>query len=191
MLELNKDHVDIRILTSIGNCHRKLKTFSEGVFYFQKALEMDAKNLYALFGLTDCYRGMNQQDKSVEYWNKLLEIEPENKVILTRLGDAYRNMGDYKAAEEYYNRALNIDFDIYAAMGLALICKCEGKYAEAIDRFKNLIRNDSKNYRLYIDIADCYINQNKKEEAIRALESFQTQGIYSSAVNEMLENLKK
>ena len=191
MLELNKDHIDIRILTSIGNCHRKLKTFSEGIFYFQKALEMDSKNFYALFGLADCYRGMNQQDKSIIYWNKILEIEPENKVILTRVGDAFRNMGDYKGAEEYYNRALDIDFDIYAAMGLALIRKAEGKYDEAIERFKNLIRDDRKNYRLYVDLADCYVRQNKKEEAIKALEAFQTHEIHSSAVNEMLENLRK
>ena len=48
-----------------------------------------------------------------------------------------------------------------------------------------------KNYRLYVDLADCYVRQNKKEEAIKALEAFQTQEIHSSAVNEMLENLRK
>ena len=61
MFEINRDKLDIRILTSIGNCHRKLKTFDKGVYYFERALEMDPKNFYALFGLADCYRGMNQQ----------------------------------------------------------------------------------------------------------------------------------
>ena len=133
---------------------------------------------------------MNQQLKSIEYWNKILEFDPENKVILTRVGDAYRNSGDYKTASEYYNRALDIDFDIYAALGLALVCKGQGKYDEAIERLNTLIRNDNKNYRLYIDLADCYLKQNKKDGAIAVLEAFQKFGIRSSAVNEMLDKIK-
>ena len=176
MVDVNPEHVDIRVLTSIGNCHRKLKTFDQGIYFFEKALEMDPENFYALFGLADCYRGMNQQYRSIEYWNKILDIDPQNKVILTRIGDALRNTGDYAGATEYYNKALNIDFDIYAALGLALICKGEGKYEEAIDRLSNLIKNDQKNYRLYIDLADCYIKLNKPQKAIEALESFQKLG---------------
>ena len=190
MFELNRDNLDIRILTSIGNCHRKLKTFDQGIYYFEKALEMDQKNFYALFGLADCYRGMNQQFRSIEYWNRILEIDPKNKVILTRVGDALRNTGDYKGATEYYNKALNIDFDIYAALGLALICKGEGNYDEAIERLQNLIRNDPKNYRLYIDLADCYLRQNNRQKAIETLESFQKIGIRSTAINDLLDKIR-
>lgn len=190
MMKLNDSAVDIRVLTSIGNCHRKLKTFDKGVYYFERALEADPKNFYALFGLADCYRGMNQQYRSVEYWNKILEIDPKNKVILTRAGDAYRNTGDYKTATEYYNKAMNIDFDIYAALGLALICKGEGRYEESVERLSALIRNDPKNYRLYIDLADSYLKMKQRQKAIETLESFQKQGIRSQAINEAMEKLK-
>ena len=30
---LNETNADIRILTAIGNCHRKLRTFKDGVYY--------------------------------------------------------------------------------------------------------------------------------------------------------------
>ena len=55
ILEQSEELVDIRILTSIGNCHRKLKTFDKGIDFFKKALEIDQNNFYALFGLADCY----------------------------------------------------------------------------------------------------------------------------------------
>lgn len=190
MYDTNKENLDIRILTSIGNCHRKLRTFDKGVTYFEHALQMDPKNFYALFGLADCYRGMNQQYRSIEYWNKILDIDPQNKVILTRIGDAYRNTGDYNSARDYYNRALDIDFDVYAALGLALICKGEGKYEEASEKLSRLISNDPKNYRLYIDLADCYIKTNNKQKAIETLESFQKLGIRNNAINEMLDKFK-
>lgn len=190
MLDENSNSVDIRVLTSIGNCHRKLKTFDKGVQYFERALKYDPENFYALYGLADCYRGMNQQFRSIEYWNKILEIDPNNKVILTRAGDAYRNSGDYKTAEEYYNKAMSIEFDIYAALGLALLRKGQGKYEESVERLEALVKNDPKNHRLYIDLADSYEKMGKKQKAIETLEAFQRQGIRSHAVSDILKRLK-
>ncbi|MBR1911479.1 MAG: tetratricopeptide repeat protein, partial [Treponema sp.] len=127
---------------------------------------------------------------SIEYWNKILLLDPHNKVILTRAGDAYRNTGDYATATSYYNRAMDIDFDIYAALGLALICKGEGKYEVAIVRLSRLIRDDQKIYRLYIDLADCHLKLNQKQKAIEVLQSFQKLNIRSQAINEMLDKLQ-
>lgn len=190
ILEQSEEFVDIRILTSIGNCHRKLRTFDKGIDFFKKALEIDQNNFYALFGLADCYRGMNQQHKSIVYWNKILEIDPNNKVILTRAGDAYRNTGDYARATEYYNKALNIEFDIFAVLGLSLISKGEGRYEEAIESLTRLLQADTKNYRLYIDLADCYIKLNQKNKAIEILQSFYKTGMRSQAIKEMLDRLQ-
>lgn len=190
MLEKTDILVDIRVLTSIGNCHRKLKTFDKGVKYFERALEMDSKNFYALFGLADCYRGMNQQFRSIEYWNRILEIDPRNKVILARTGDAYRNTGDYKAAEEYYNKALSIEFDVYAALGLALISKGQGNFEDAVKKLEALIKTDPKNYRFYIDLADCYEKMGDIGKAIELLQNYNKHGIRCQAVSELLDKLQ-
>ncbi|MCI7037017.1 MAG: tetratricopeptide repeat protein, partial [Spirochaetia bacterium] len=103
----------------------------------------------------------------------------------------YRNTGDYKTAADYYRRAMDIDFDIYAALGLSLICKGEGKYDEAIERLEQLINNDQKNYRLYIDLADCYVKKNDPQMAIKTLQRFQKLGIRSQAINEYLDQIQK
>ena len=187
--ELNKDNVDIRVITAIGNCHRKLKTFEEGTKFFEMALDKEPRNFYALFGLADCYRGMNQQSKSIEYWNKILEIDPKNKVILTRAGDAYRTTGNYIEAKNYYNKALEIDFDIYAAIGLALICKGEGNSEEAAKRFENLIKNDPRNSRLYVDLADCYVAMNRKQDAVKLLSDYLKYDSRSAAISSALTRI--
>lgn len=189
--ELNKDDVDIRVITAIGNCHRKLKTFEQGTRYFEMALEKEPKNFYALFGLADCYRGMNMQEKSIEYWNKILEIDPKNKVILTRAGDAYRTTGNFDEARKYYTKALEIDFDIYAAIGLALICKGEGKLEETAERFENLIKDDPRNSRLYVDLADCYVAMNRKQDAVKLLSDFLRYDSRSAAISSALERITK
>jgi tetratricopeptide (TPR) repeat protein len=191
MYERQKKHVDIRVLTSLGNCHRKMKTFSEGIPYFEEALERDPKNFYALFGLADCFRGLNQQEQSLTYWNRILKQDPQNKVILTRAADAYRNMGEFDLAEEYYQKALNIEFDTYAILGLAMINKQKEKYQDAIDSLEGLLKNDPKNHRLYAEIADCYLLQGDKKSAMDTLSQYQKIGPRNPYIMELLDKTKR
>jgi tetratricopeptide (TPR) repeat protein len=190
MLETrNMACVDIRVLTSIGNCHRKLKTFDDGIAYFDAALQREPENFYALFGLGDCFRGLNQPYRALEYWNRILQQDPCNKVILTRAGDAYCNLGEYDKAVEHYNRALSIEFDLYGALGLATIAKLQGRLDDSIDLLLKLIQSEGKNQRPYLELADCYLRKNDREQAVNILRVFQRHGIRSSAVQEMLEQM--
>jgi len=189
MMKSGNGDVDIRILTSIGNCHRKLKTFSEGIPYFESALQREKHNFYALFGLADCYRGMNRIENSLIYWNRILEQDPRNKMILTRAGDAYRNLSDFEKAKDFYERALNVEFDTYAVMGLALLAKAQGKFDEAVISFKRLIQQDNRNCRLYIELSDCLLKKGDRQKACEILEDFQKLGIKNQKISEMLESL--
>lgn len=191
MLNLQGENVDIRVLTSIGNCYRKMKRFEEGYRYFERAIDMEANNFYALFGIADCLRGMNRSKDAIKYWEMILKRDAANKSILTRVGDAYRKVSMYNEAEEYYSRALDVEFDTYAAMGLAFICKEKGNYKEAIERFERLTHTDSENYRPYLELAACYVESGQKAEAIKALESFQRLGLYNESVTQMLSSLRR
>ena len=182
MLEISGSSIDIRVLTSLGNCHRKMKTFEQGIVYFERALELDHKNFYALFGLADCYRGLNLQEKSLVFWQQILDHDPANKVILTRVGDAYRHIGTLDEAENYYQKALNIEFDLYAILGLALINKERENYSEAIESLYGLMKDDPKNYRLYSEIADCHMRLSQPKLALEVLTSFQKLGIRNNYI---------
>ncbi|MDR1893186.1 MAG: tetratricopeptide repeat protein [Spirochaetales bacterium] len=190
ILNVTREHVDIRVLTSLGNCHRKLKTFEKGLSYFEMAYRAQPDNFYALFGLADCYRGLNRQEESLKFWGKILETDPGNKLILTRIGDAYRTMEEYEEAESFYQKALNIKMDIYAVLGLALINKAKGNYAEAIASLKGLLKSDPKNHRLYYEIAECYEKMGNIPSAIGALTDFQKLGMRDVQINQYLEELR-
>jgi len=126
---------------------------------------------------------------SLVYWNKILEQDPKNKVILTRAGDAYRNMGNLEKASEYYQNALNIEFDIYAVLGLAVIARQQGKYDEAVASLRSLLQNDPKNYRIYIELAQTYLMNNQRQQAIEVLTEFQQMGIKNPVIQEALSKL--
>ncbi len=191
MLEVTRDNVDIRVLTSLGNCHRKLKTFEKGLVYFKMAYDAQPRNFYALFGLADCYRGLNRQSESLVYWKKILEMDPQNKVILTRAGDAYRHMEEWDEAEAFYRQALNIEMDVYAVLGLALINKAKGHYTEAVESMQSLIQNDPKNQRLYLEIAECYVALEDPHAAVLTLQEYQKLGLRDAQISEFLEELRQ
>ncbi len=191
MYKIDPEGVDIRVLTSIGNCHRKLKTFDNGLVFFKKALDLDSANFFALFGIADCYRGLLEYESSLIYWLKILENDPHNKIILTRTGDAYRVLQRYDLSEEYYKRALKINFDTYAVLGLALLSKERGHYEDAIEKIENLLKNDPKNHRFYIEICKCYVELGKPEMAIKTLKQFQDLGIYNIYISTMIDKLQE
>ncbi len=181
---------NIKVLTAIGNCHRKLRTFEQGLEYFRRALEIEPDNFYAHFGMADCYRGLEDQERSLEHWLAILKHDPANKVILTRAGDSLRIMGRLEEAEEYYRRALNIGYDIYAVLGLAVISKERGRYAEAAESLEKLAHNDPRNARLARTLAQCYLAMNEKEKARALLASFARGNANRSSPTELLDQLQ-
>lgn len=190
MVQFQGETVDIRVLTSIGNCYRKLKQFDMGVPYFERALMKEPDNFYALFGLADCFRGVTEPEKSLAFWQKILDRDPRNKVILTRAGDALRNMGKYAEATLFYEKALDIEFDVYAVLGMATIARLQGKIHEAIESLQKLVQNDARNYRLYIELAQCYMAIGDRKKAEEVLQDYQRLGIRNPHVQDLLTRIQ-
>lgn len=191
MLEIDGERVDIRVLTSLGNCHRKLKQFRTGLPYFEQAKDREPTNFYALFGLADCYRGLNDPERSLEFWNAILKLDPDNKVILTRAGDAHRVLSEYPEAESCYQRALEIDYDLYAVLGLALIKRKQGEPEEAIRDLEGLVDREPRNPRVFQELAQAHLQAGRPEEALSILKTFKKTGIHNAFVDEMIERIER
>jgi len=170
MYELAGPKPDIRVLTALGNCHRKLHTYEQGVPYFFEALTIEPDNFYALYGLADCYRGMRLAERSLEYWKRILVFDPDNKVILTRAGDACRALEDYDRAEELYRRALEVDFDLFAMIGLAVIHRKRGELVQAIDTLEELSISNPGNSRIALELVSCYEVKHDPQTALQVLQ---------------------
>ena len=62
---------------------------------------------------------------------------------------------------------------------------------EAAKRFENLIKNDPKNGRLYVDLAECYVAMNRKQDAIKLLTECLRVDSRNSAVRSTLDKLQR
>ena len=172
MYELSQDQVDIRVLTSMGNCHRKMKTFQDGIRLFEAALRLEPENFYALFGIADCYRGLRQYQNSLVYWQRIIATSPTNRLILTRAGDAWRNLGDHDQARRLYQAALDVEFDVWAIHGLAQLARREGRHKEAAESLESLLSADIRLHRLYPDLLDAYDRSGNRSAVQETIERF-------------------
>lgn len=190
MYKVSGSSVDIRVLTSIGNCHRKLKRFKSGIPFFEEALAREPDNFYALFGLADCYRGLNDPEQSLTYWNRILANDPQNKVILTRAGDAHRSMGELVEAEERYERALTIGNDLYARVGLAVVARLRGDFAGAIDILESLATEEPDNHRVIVELASAHAQSGNSSDAVRVLAEYNERGRGNAYVQDLIEQYR-
>jgi tetratricopeptide (TPR) repeat protein len=172
MYEISREHVDIRVLTSMGNCHRKMKSYREGIPLFETALEREPGNFYALFGIADCYRGLNRTEDSLRYWEMILASAPDNKLILTRAGDALRILGRISEARTLYQRALDVEYDIWAVHGLAQLSRLEGRHAVAAETLESLLRYDSRLHRVFPDLLDSHYRAGNHQAIRDTIERF-------------------
>ena len=130
-------------------------------------------------------------EESKVTWEKLLSLSPDNKVIMTRLGDALRSIGNLDDAENYYKKALNIDYDYYAALGLALINKEKGNYKKAIESLSRLYEMDKTNVRLVSELVECYKQTKDYEKGMSILKSYIDSGHSNSIITELYEEIRK
>ncbi|MEM9424019.1 MAG: tetratricopeptide repeat protein [Spirochaetota bacterium] len=190
---LNKPNtrVDIRVLTSVGNCYRKLRNFNKSLEYFQKAEKLDSKNFYVLYGMADSYRGLMNFEKAMEYWDLILRSGHNNQFVLTRAGDTAAASKQWDKARQFYERALAMGQDLYATLGMAALEHGSGNYKKAIALLEGLLDTHYRNQRLQIDLAMNYCTINQAQKAFENLSAYINQGYGNAEVITMYQSLKE
>jgi tetratricopeptide (TPR) repeat protein len=100
-------------------------------------------------------------------------------------------VGNLDGAADYYQRALDIDYDYYAAIGLALISKEKGEYANAIDTLSKLYTMEKNNTRLISELVECYVANNEKAKAMALLKTNIDSGNTHPSIKELFDELTK
>jgi tetratricopeptide (TPR) repeat protein len=96
-------------------------------------------------------------------------------------------MEEFERAEQCYQRALNIEYDTYAILGLALICRHRGDIDEAVESLQSLKEREPSNHRIYVELANTYMHAGRKDDAVEVLNEFLSKGHTNGYVTELLE----
>jgi TolA-binding protein len=78
---------------------------------FQKALELDARNVTAMMGMGEIALRQGLFGDAIAHLSKASKLVPKNVKVLTLLGDAYLSSGNNTQAAAQFKKALQLDPD--------------------------------------------------------------------------------
>jgi tetratricopeptide (TPR) repeat protein len=193
-LSYGENEFDIAVLTRLGDTYKKIGMKEQALERYNKAIEIDPRNPYALSGLGLLHFQLGDFETSLSYWYKLLEIEKDDIKVLTNIGNCYRKLGQWSEALKYFYKAMNIEEDnFYALYGIADSYRGMKDYHKACEYWRKLLQVDPQNKKILTRVGDSYRNLGDLDTARsyynRALEiEFDYYAILGLSIIDKLQN---
>ncbi len=163
-----KDPSDVDAWVTLGRLYRMAQNSVDAEKAFQKALELDPDNEYALHGLALLYSDLGDTRTAVEMWRRLAERNPHPRV-LRALASSLTQARDYKGAIETLRRALQLapkDLEIKRDLAENLLLREE--YDEAARFYEELAQAQPRDPQYPLRLSQIYRQQRDLAKAREA-----------------------
>lgn len=100
---------DTALLLNLGLAHSKIGNFGLAHEFYEKAENLEPKEIQIINNIMVLYQSENNFEKSIEYADKILNIEPHNPNALTSKGSCYLEIGNLILGTYYLNESLKHD----------------------------------------------------------------------------------
>jgi tetratricopeptide (TPR) repeat protein len=151
-----------------GNKLLTAEKYDEAIPYYEKALKLDPKFLFAIDNLAVCYRKKNDYATALKYYQKSLAIFPAANMALLNTAVAYGLSKNNDEALNYYAKLrYYYPNDPEGYFGVAKMCAFSDKYEEALDNIfiaHKLYANAQSPYLKDSNTLVTYIYQQMKEK---------------------------
>ncbi len=180
-----KDPSDVDAWVTLGRLRRMAQNSVEAEKAFQKALELDPDNEYALHGLALLYSDLGDTKTAVVMWRRLAERNPHPRV-LRALAASLTQVRDYSGAVETLRRALKLaprDLEVKRELAENLLLKED--YEEAARVYEELAQAQPRDAQYPLRLSQIYRQQ---RDLTRAREAHQRAQSLDSASLEIQYN---
>jgi tetratricopeptide (TPR) repeat protein len=140
--------------TVVENDPRDIATLNMlGDLYAKNAEKRDAVQCY--LQVADHYSTQGFAQKAIAIYNKISRIQPESIEVSAKLAELHRSKGSLSEARSHYET-------------LANHYQKNGKRLEALSMFKQIALLDPNNTEVCMSLADSYLRENQRDEAVEA-----------------------
>ncbi len=168
VIAIEKDKAKLsNYYSNLGTFQRRMNRIDEALESYNKAIQLDNKNVDALTNRATLFSQMNDDAKALKDYNAALKIAPNDETSLINRASIYRKSGKQSEAKKDLEVILKKDpKNIGARVNLANIKKSENKNQEALSDYNSLISDYPDEAILYNNRADTYLILNKLNEAL-------------------------
>ncbi|KAK7582486.1 hypothetical protein V9T40_013931 [Parthenolecanium corni] len=111
---LTDDEIKAREEKELGNAAYKKKDFQIALIHYNKAIELDPKNMSYYTNIAAVYFEQKEYHKCIEQCEKAIEVGRENRAdfkliskAFARIGNAYKKLEDWKTAKTYFEKSMS------------------------------------------------------------------------------------
>ncbi|QWR78562.1 tetratricopeptide repeat protein [Candidatus Magnetomonas plexicatena] len=154
--------------------HEELKHWRNSETLYLHAMEVTNDNYVALGEYGLCLMNKGKVRESIPYFLKALAILPDSPTLNYYTWKAYKTIGEPDAANRYFLKAsplLTGDTTPPLAKMLGVSLLKIGRYTEARDSFMESLKISNTDTEIYEGLAQALIGLNKKEEALKFVET--------------------
>ncbi|MBK8466626.1 MAG: tetratricopeptide repeat protein [Chloracidobacterium sp.] len=161
---VDHDPRDIATLNMLGDLHAKSSDKREAVECYLQVAEHYNKQGFA--------------QKAIAMYNKVSRIQPNSIEVLVKLAELHKGKGALSEAKEHYT-------------ALAEHYQKNGRRLEALAMWKQIALLDPNNTEVCMSLADSYVRENQKEDAVEAYAEagarFSRQGKNEDAIRALMK----
>jgi len=161
---VENDPRDIATLNMLGDLHAKSSDKREAVECYLQVAEHYNKQGFA--------------QKAIAMYNKVSRIQPNSIEVLVKLAELHKGKGAFSEAKEHYT-------------ALAEHYQKNGRRLEALAMWKQIALLDPNNTEVCMSLADSYVRENQKDEAVEAYAEagsrFSRQGRNEEAIRALMK----
>ncbi len=143
-----------------------LQRYEESIECFDRALEMDPRNLKALRGTASVLGRLERYEEAIKWFDRAIEIDPNNYGLYRSKGTAYYHQERYEEAIKCFDRALKIDSsddNTWCSKG-SCFYRIE-KYNQAAESFDMALNISPDNADAWNSKGECLAKLHKYDEA--------------------------
>jgi serine/threonine-protein kinase len=149
-----------------GNIDYGTGKYADAVKQYQRALDLDRNNDYALGQLADAYQKLGNPTAAEAAYKKAISLRPQYWGVYSGLGALYFSQARYADAADAFLKVTSLSPDNhrgYSNLGAAYLYL--GKYPEAIDSLRRSIEL-RPNRDAYTALGSAYFSQRRFAEAV-------------------------
>jgi tetratricopeptide (TPR) repeat protein len=138
---------------------------------YEKALQLDPKNLKALENLANYYSSINPP-KAVEYYRRYLQTDPYDPEIYFQMGFLHQKQNDGPQAIAAFKKSIQLDPQQVAShLALAELYELQRSTASAVTQYQWCTRLDPRNPAFYARLGHLYYANRQWDEAASQFQS--------------------
>jgi tetratricopeptide (TPR) repeat protein len=164
--ELKPSHV--KHINELAYTYYLLENADDALNYYNKALSLDPKSLYASNGRADVYRKLKKdRNQAIKYYARTLEIDDKNIKANYWTGWCYNELGKYNDAVPFLKKVIAVDDKYVSAYTELGYCDYALKnYDDALFNFKKAFAIEKTPLSLYYT-GLCFIGKKDKQSALK------------------------